>query len=447
MDALITNGLIFPNDSDGSLLLSNAIAVRENNILEVGLQSHLKKKYPDARELDAAGKLIMPGWINTHTHFYSAFGRGIHLESAPANFPDVLKNLWWRLDRALDVEGIYYSALTGAISAVKHGVTSVVDHHASPNAIDGSLSHVHCAVQKVGLRSALCYEVTDRNGHDQAVAGLQENRRYIEYCREEKNKDDSFFSTGMIGLHASFTLEDDTLQAAADLAWSLGKGCHFHLAEDKADQWYQHKITSTARMYQFSILGERSLAIHGVRLSESDMDLLSETDTMMVHNPRSNMNNAVGTAIINKILSKKILLGLGTDGMSQNIWPDLHIAFLLNRHGTGDPRVGWNESRQMILKNNAQIFNRLSGVEVGRIEPGLPADIIMLDYNPPAPLTEENFWGHILYGFGEARVDTVLINGKIVLQNGYLHELDEHEIFAKARECAKKTWKRFEEIN
>lgn len=448
MNMLITNGLIFTNDAEGHLLPSSAVAIKNTSILELGPVANLRKKYPDFEELDAGGKLIMPGWINAHTHFYSAFGRGIRLESAPSCFPEILKNLWWRLDQALDEDGVYYSALTGAISAIKNGVTSVIDHHASPNAIEGSLSHIQRALQAAGLRGILCYEITDRNGHDQALAGLQENSRFIEYCRQQKKGDDSFAYKGMVGLHASFTLNDETLDAAANLARSLDAGCHFHLAEDKVDQWYiQDKLSSTARMHQHGILGKKSLAIHGVHVSERDMDLLTETNTMMVHSPRSNMNNAVGRADIGEILSKKIILGLGTDGMSQNILPDLQTAFLLNRYGASDPRVGWAETRRMILQNNPRIFFNITGKQVGVIRAGAPADVILLKYNPPAPMTKENFWGHVLYGFDDAKVDTVIINGKMALRNGQFPHIDENEVYAKSRECAKKTWQRFEEIS
>ncbi|MBN2708897.1 MAG: putative aminohydrolase SsnA [Calditrichaceae bacterium] len=446
MSFVITDGFIYTNH-DNQILEDHALVVEDNIILDICSKNQAMKKYPDFNQLDAGGKLIMPGWINAHTHFYSAFGRGILLNAIPQNFPDILKQLWWKLDRALDEEGIYYSALTGAVSAIKHGVTAVIDHHASPNAIEGSLDHIQKALDQAGLKGILCYEVTDRNGKEQAKRGLEENRRFISLRHGQIKNSGLNAVQGMVGLHASFTLKDDTLDAASDLAKSLGTGCHFHLAEDKADQWQiPDQLSSTERMHQHGILGGKSLAIHGIHLREEDMDLLAETRTMMVHNPRSNMNNGVGRAPVERILSKGITMGIGTDGMSQDILQDLHAAFLLLRHGKSDPRLGWKETQKMGLECNAAIFNRLTGQNTGVLRPGAAADMVLSDYQSPAPLTGQNFWTHILYGFSSLKTDTVIIDGRIVMEKGRLVHVDEDEIFSKARECAGKTWQRFSEL-
>ena len=438
MNRIIENICLFTNTETQEITTALAVAVSGNRIAAIAPAAELERQFPEAQRIDGQGKLLMPGWINTHMHLYSTFARGMALQRNPHGFKEILEHLWWRLDKALDAESVYYSALIPALTAIKNGVTSIIDHHASPNAIDGSLDRIQQALEEVGLRAVLCYEVSERNGREQAQAGLRENERFI-----RKQKKQTSLYEGMIGLHAAFTLSDETLERAADLGRQLDKGFHIHLAEGTADDSRpRYGVSTTERLFRHHILGRQTLTAHAVHLTEADMDLLAQTGTMVAHNPQSNMNNAVGRADVFSLLAKHILLGLGTDGMSASLYSDMRAANLIHKHDLQDNRVGWNEVRQMALQNNAKIFQRLSGTALGQIAPGLPADMILIDYLPPTPMTNENIWGHILFGIADAPVDTVFINGEPVLREKKIRHVDEREIHAKARELAQRVWER-----
>jgi len=444
MGLVIDNVTILSNNARNTVYHNSAIVIEDNIIKEICTHSGLKSKYRQFSHMDGQGRLLMPGWINTHMHLYSTFARGMHLAQPPSNFLEILERLWWRLDKALDEQAIYYSAIIPAISAVKHGVTAFIDHHASPNAIDGSLDIISDALEKIGLRAVLCYEVSDRDGLDKARAGLAENERFIRRCQIE---DERLFS-GMIGLHASFTLSDNTLDHAGALGRTLGKGFHLHLAEGKDDDArLRYGISTTERLNQHGILGNQTLAAHAIHISQKDMNRLAETQTMVVHNPLSNMNNAVGRADIFSMLNSGIVTGLGTDGMSPFLSGDIKAAAFIHKHDLKNPRVGWQEIAQMVLKNNPKLFRRLSGQSLGVIEPGAVADVILVDYFPPTPLTSENLWGHMLYGIIDSPVHTTIIDGKAVMEDGVISGIDEAHIAAKARIAAQKVWQKIEENN
>lgn len=329
---------------------------------------------------------------------------------------------------------------------MRHGVTAIIDHHASPKATDGSLDRIEAALAQLGLRGLLCYEISDRDGADAALAGLRENERYIEKCRAAKERDPGHLYDAMMGLHASFTLEDRTLETAAETARRLERGCHIHVLEDAVDrtltrQRYGAEIVE--RLQRFGILGERSIAAHGIYLSEAEMDLIAESGTIVVHNPQSNMNNAVGRADIFALLRRGVLLGLGTDGMSAGLWPDARCAALLHKHDLQNPGAGWTEIQQMVLKNNPAIYRRLTGQQVGQIKQDYLADLILIDYFPPTPIRGDNIWGHFLFGIADAPVDTSIINGNIVMQGRQIKGIDEAETAARAQEVAAKVWKLF----
>jgi len=446
MSLLIDNVTIFSNDDQNSILQNSAVAIEGNRIKEVGAEADLKEKYSDHKKIDGHGRLLMPGLINVHMHFYSTFARGLALPAQPKNFHEILKMLWWKLDSSLDYEAVYYSALIPAITAVKKGVTAVIDHHASPNAVDGSLNRIEEALSEVGLRGVLCYEVSDRNGKEIAQLGLQENKRYIKKCRVAKDKNPDHLFDAMMGLHASFTLDDDTLEQAGELSRALRCGCHIHVLEDGVDgRITKEKYTSGVieRLQKFGILGDQTIAAHCIHLTDEEKDLLTQTKTMIAHNPQSNMNNAVGRTDIFGYLERDALVGIGTDGMSADLKPDIRTAMLLHKHDLKNYNLGWNEIQQMVLKSNPAIFEEISGQKVGRIEPGYLADLILVDYFPATPLTADNFWGHFLFGIADAKVDTTIVNGRIAMKNKEIPNIDEEEIANKAKRVAKRVWEKF----
>ena len=450
MNQLLTNAVIFTNDEQERVLHDHAVAIAGSRIQAVGSETDLRERYPEYEKLDGGGRLLMPGLVNAHMHFYGTYARGLALPRQPRNFAQILDWLWWTLDKALDLDAVYYSALLPAVTAVRSGVTAVIDHHASPNAVQGSLDKIEDALRKLGLRALLCYEVSDRDGKDIRDRGLDENARYIRKCRQARASDPDHLYDGMMGLHASFTLDDDTLERAAALAEELERGHHIHVLEgalDEEETQRKYGAGVARRLYDFGIFGDKSIAAHGIYLDEQGLDLVAETDTIVAHNPQSNMNNAVGRADVFALLDGGVTVGLGTDGMTPDVKVDVRTGHLLHRHHLSDPTVGWVEFQRMALKNNPAIYRRLTGQPVGRVQEGYLADLILVDYFPPTPLSGDNFWGHFLFGIADAPVDTTIINGEIVMRNKTIDGVDEEAAAHASQEVAQRVWQRFQDLS
>lgn len=383
--------------------------------------------------VDLSGLYIMPGMINAHTHLYSALSRGMPApEHSPANFVEILKKIWWKLDESLDEESIYYSALVGSIEAVKLGTTTLVDHHASPNAITGSLDIIKQAMSEVGLRGVLCYETTDRGGRKRRDAGLAENESFV-----RRHDGDTQFR-GTIGAHASFTLNDDTFWAIGELAGAYACGVHIHVAEDNADVRDAKKrgIDIVRRLKRFGILTPGSILAHGVHLSKSQLDSVENSGAWLVHNPRSNMNNAVGYAPLRWFGDRS---ALGTDGFPADMFEESKIGYFRNHES--DHKVGFTRLPEM-AQAGQKLVSSFFGREFGRLTPGSPADLIVLDYHPPTPMTRKNLSGHFLFGMNSGMVQHTMVHGEWRMWNRELVGVDEEAVMGKAQKVAAKLWKR-----
>lgn len=440
---LIGNGKVITRDEAGSIIDNGCIAVEGSKIIEIGLTKELKEKYSSARFMDAKGRLIMPGFINTHMHYYSTFARGMANDSpAATKFSDILKGLWWRLDKTLTLEDVYYSAIGPMIDAVKNGVTTVFDHHASPYAITGSLFKIAEAAESIGIRSNLCYETSDRDGEKIALEGIAENVDFIKYCN--KKNDDMF--KGMFGLHASMTISEKTLGRCMDSISGLDVGFHVHSAEgieDVEDCKAKYGMGVVERWYKAGVLSPKTIAVHCIHISEEEMDMLVEKNAIVVHNPESNMGNAVGASPILEMHKKGILLGLGTDGYTNDMMESYKVGNIIHKHVKGDSTVAWAEIPDMLFNNNRKITERFITNPVGILKKGALADIIIVDYNPPTPINENNINGHLLFGINGRFVDTTIINGKVIMEERKLVNIDEEKIMAKSRKLASDVWKRF----
>ena len=389
---------------------------------------------PGEQVEDLSGRLVLPGLVNAHTHLYSSLARGMSgPQEAPKNFLEILQKIWWKLDRALDEESIYYSALIGAIEAVKAGATTLVDHHASPNYISGSLKIIREALEPVGVRGVLCYEVTDRNGAAGREAGLRENQSFFE------NHTNSQFRA-LVGAHASFTLSDHSLRACAELAQQNNCGMHIHLAEDGCDAEISRRDFGRGdivnRLAEFGVLSEKTILAHGIYLSDADLNTIRQHRCWLMHNARSNMNNSVGYAPVQNFGGR---LSLGTDGFPADMFEEARLAFFKGR----DAKNGLGPADYLrFLSAGHQLCAELFGAPFGKIEPGAVADFIILDYPSPTPLTEENLAGHVLFGMKADHVAEVMIAGKFVLRNKTLIGIEIENIYQKSREVAAKLWKR-----
>ncbi|ENJ9652816.1 putative aminohydrolase SsnA [Clostridium botulinum] len=440
---LIGNGKVITRDNTRPIIESGCIAVDENKIIEIGSTETLKNKYKESQFIDAKGKLIMPGFINTHMHYYSTFARGMANDSPPAkSLCDILTGLWWRLDKVLTLEDVYYSAAVPMIDQIKNGVTTVFDHHASAHAVKGSLFKIAEAAEAMGIRSNLCYETSDRDGEKIAQEGINENMEFIKHCNA-KNDD---MIKGMFGLHASMTISDKTLERCAEAVKGLNTGFHVHCGEgieDLEDSKKKYGKGIIERWNDAGVLCDKTIAVHCIYVSDEEMDMLKEKNTIVVHNPESNMGNAVGVSPVLKMYKKGILLGLGTDGYTPDIIESYKVANIIHKHATGDSTVAWTEIPEMLFENNSKITERFIDGKVGVLKEGALADIIVVDYNPPTPINENNINGHILFGINGRHVDTTIINGKVLMEDRKLLHVDEERVMARSRELAKEVWKRF----
>src|SRR5208337_3991777 len=305
-----------------------------------------------------------------------------------------------------------------------------------------SLFRIAKAARQTGLRSCLCYEVSDRDGAEVAHQGIEENRTFLQYSKDAG--DDRL--RGLFGMHASFTLSDATLAQCGQVAAEFGAGFHVHTAEAASDAEScrrAHDMSIVQRWNKFGVLKAATLLAHCVHINERDIEELSATGTNVIHNPQSNMGNAVGCAPVLEMLRCGVRVGLGTDGYTADMFESMKAANLLQKHHTGDPRVAWAEPPQMLFRENARIATECFGRPVGKFIPGAHADIILVNYDPPTPMSAANLHGHIHFGFAGGAVETVLIGGQIVMDSRQFLAIDEQEVMAKSRAAAAEMWKRF----
>lgn len=442
MKTRIKNGIILTLDESNAVLYDHDLIIEDEQIFALLPQGQYSGTVDE--EIDASGKVVMPGYINAHMHFYSTMVRGLGKAAPSANFGEVLKNLWWRLDEKLTLEDTYYSTLVMQLQAIRNGCTTIIDHHASPAAIEGSLDEIARSYDQTGLRGCLCYELSDRGGDEITALGLQENERFIRRCQASPSN----MMSGLFGLHASFTLSDATLNKAADIGNNLGVGFHIHAAEGQSDQDETVKMTGKSviqRLNDTGILGSQTIAAHCVYVDEAERKLLAKTRTMVVHNPQSNLNNAVGIADVLALTKAGVLVGLGTDAMTVNMPQELRVALWAQHLRQQNPSAGFMEIASLLYCNNRQIAGRvIPGLDVGVLRPGAAADVILVDYLPPTPLDATTAYGHLIYGIGESTVDTTIVAGKILMKHKKLQlDIDEAEVAAHSRRLSSALWNRF----
>jgi len=445
MKKILTGGWMWDG---GQCVLERPVLLMDNGkvISILKPEDGVPEGWEQAERIDRSGCFILPGMINAHTHLYSALARGMAVSPfAPKSFTQILEQLWWRLDKALTLEDVSMSGLVGAMEAARCGVTTLIDHHASPNAVEGSLDTLRDAVSgQVGLRGCYCYEVSDRDGAAIARAGIEENRSFLGALSRSHQSEQ-----GLFGLHAAFTVSDETLEAVAAVLPD-DRGVHIHVAEGPEDEKQSeatHGMRIVERLDRFGLLRSNSIFAHCLHLEEAERDLIAARGTMVVHNPRSNMNNAVGFLDIPAFLERSIPVGLGTDGLGCNMLGEVMTAGLVQKHTRGDSLAGdFGMLDQLLFRNNPLIAERLfgEGVRFGRIEAGAPADLVVLDYVPPTPLDSSNALGHLLFGVAvhSLRAYDVWVDGRDVLREGAFVDIDEERTYARSRNVAASLWKR-----
>ncbi len=436
---LIGNGRLITRDPDAPFYENGAVLTEGAVIRAVGETAALRKAYPAAEFLDAHGGVVMPGLINAHEHAYSAFARGLSLPGySPRDFSDILEGMWWRIDRCLTGADTRWSAYAAFLDCVKNGVTTVFDHHASYGEIEGSLFAVSAAARELGLRVCLCYEVSDRNGREKMEAAVAENEAFLAAVRDDP------MQAGMMGLHAAFTLSDDTLRYCRAHT-PEGAGFHIHVAEGVED--LRHSLRKygkpvVERLWQAGILGRQTIAAHCIHVDPREMDILKETDTVVVHNPESNMGNAVGCEPMVQLFRRGILLGLGTDGYTHDMLESYKVGNLIHKHHLCDPAAAWAELPAMLFDHNPGIAARHFETPVGVLKPGAAADVIVTDYDPLTPMDGSNCNGHILFGMTGRHVTATVCAGRVLMKDRKVLVCDEAEVWANCRAQAADFWRR-----
>jgi putative selenium metabolism protein SsnA len=434
---LISNAQLVTLDDDNRVIEGGSVFIEDRHIVDVG-DFDVSAYEPD-QTIDAGGRLVMPGLIIAHHHLYSTFARGFTPPGPTAtNFDENLRFLWWKLDSVLDTDDVYYSALLALMDAALSGCTTVIDHHASPACCEGSLDWLERAFTDVGLSGCLCYEVSDRN---RTGEGIEENERYIRKCRDLGDGQ----LTAMFGMHASMTLSDETLERCAEIGNDLGAGFHVHAAEDRIDvetteSRYGKRVLD--RFHEFGITGGKTIFVHGTHLETDEMDLLHETDSMLVCNPESNMNNGLPVPPVLDMLERGVLVGIGTDGMSSHPISQARAIYLHQRNLHQDPTLAFGEACEILLRNNRRICDRLFTEPRGALVPGELADVVIYNYVPFTPLSAETLYGHLLFGLSFSRVHTTIARGNVIVDNGDIPQLEENNLRARCRERAAAIWSR-----
>ncbi len=430
---LIGNGKVITRNMEIPFIENGAVLVAGTRILKVGNLEDLKNKHADAEFVDAKGGLIMPGLINTHNHIYSAMARGLSINGYnPKGFLDILDGLWWNIDRHLTLLQTKQSAIATYIDCIKNGVTTVFDHHASFGSIENSLFTIADAAKELGVRTCLCYEVSDRDGEEKMRAAVKENADFIKHTA--KQADD--MQKAMMGMHAAFTISDETFAICREMI-PKNVGYHIHVAEGIEDlhaSLKKHGKRIVNRLMDQGILGPKTITAHCIYINSQEMDLLKETDTMVVHNPESNMGNACGCPPTMEIFKRGILTGLGTDGYTNDMFESYKVANVLHKHSLCDANAAWSEVPAMLFEGNAKIANRYFDTPLGVLKEGAAADIVIADYDPLTPMTKDNINSHLLFGVNGSKIVTTMINGKILMKNRELLYIDEAKAMADCRQ-------------
>lgn len=439
---IFKNLKLFTMDKENHWYESGYIETREDKIISAGDM----KDCPDVREneaevVDCHGGIVIPGMITSHSHFYGQFARGMTVKEPAHNWQQILSHMWWKMDKALTPEQNYYSAMMGMVEGLKAGTTCYFDHQASPNSTAGSLDILEQAARETGARVCLSYEVSDRDGLKHRQSGIEENVRFIKKMQNRKNPR----IKAMLGMHASYTMEDETLEICASTAKELGAGMHIHVAEDVADVSDSYRRCDrhvVERLAGAGILGPKTIAAHCVHTTPVEWKIFRETGTIVAHNVRSNTNNGVGICPTVRMMDAGVKVTLGGDGYTYDSFDELSLAIMMQHLREKDLDVFSIQQVKDFTYGNISGFTKdVFGHTAGVIRPGALADLLVLDYNEPVPLTGKNVFSHMTSGFS-GHIRDVVVGGEIVVRDRRCTKIDEEKILAECRSQAEKLWDR-----
>ena len=427
----LRNSAVFPVFGDIKVVRGKISEIVEKPFPSF-IRSSSRKKY----DLNAGGRIITIPLVNFHDHIYSRLAKGLSITGSMGSFKEILHNLWWKLDRILDEEMVRASAQMAALESIKNGVTYIFDHHSSPYFINQSLELISGILFENKIRNVACYEISDRNGAASSVKSLLENKNFAEMGTGDNIK-------AMLGIHASFTVSDDTLAEAAEIISELNLGIHIHLCEDKLDRTSSKEFANdypVQRLKKYNLLNDKSILAHGIYLTKNDYAAIEENGSALVYNFDSNMNNAVGLPdLIN--VPEFVPRLVGTDGMNSNISKAMKTLFLLLRHQGHSFDSAFRVFQKIYFDQIS--FIRKYFDDFPSLQKNDRADFIIWDYIPPAPLTADNFWGHFVYGVLERSIHTVVQDGRFLLKNFLLLNIDEEKTWMNIYKQGERLSKKF----
>lgn len=431
---------IFTMDKNGTWYPNGYLKIHQGRLVAVGSSEDLtKKELVGCEVVDGGGRICIPGMVTTHAHFYGQFARGMSIGESMRNWQQILSRMWWKFDKKLTDEMTYYSAMMGLIEGLKYGTTTYFDHQASAFATEGSLDLIESAVRHTGARACMAYEVSDRDGVEHRKSGIAENVRFL---KKMKNNEDSQIKA-LFGLHAGYTLNQETLEICANYGKELNAGFHIHVAEDMADVSESYRLYDmhvVERLAKAGILGDKTIAAHCVNVGPEQWNILKETGTYVAHNVQSNTNNAVGICPVVRMLDDGVKVCLGGDGYTYDLFTEMGIAIIIQRIREKDPRVFSGEQiRTFAFENPGRLSEKIFGVRTGVLEAGAAADFVILNYTEPTPILDKNIFSHMTSAFS-GHVKDVIVEGREVVSDGICSQVDEERIFALCREQAGKLW-------
>jgi len=400
-------------------------------LIEEGVKGKIKLFYPgeadetNADKLDCTGKFVTKSFAVGHHHVYSALARGMGAPKIkPTKFTEILKYIWWTLDKSLDKDTIEASALATALACAKAGATFAFDHHASPNFIDGSLDIIANAFERVGISHLLCYEITDRDGNKRSQQGIEETENYLNSHQ------------GLVGLHASFTVGDESMGKAAEIINKYNSGVHIHVAEDKYDQQdckEKYKKRVVERLNDFGLLkSPKTILGHCLHINDTERDLIKNSQAWVVQNTESNLNNSVGY-FNSEGLGNRIMLG--TDGMHSDMLRSSKAAYFV---GQGFDKIDFQSAYDR-FRNVHHYLNENDFTGDGE------NNLVVLDYDAPTEMNKSNFLGHFIFGLNSNHIEHVISNGKLIVKDRNLTKVDETEILKFTRRQTNRLWKKMKD--
>jgi cytosine/adenosine deaminase-related metal-dependent hydrolase len=435
MSLWIRHGIVISPGERPQVFSPGRVLIEGNTIARV--EADIGDAPPrEAETIDASGCVIFPGQVLLHTHCYGYPARGMpSLGAPPHTFLDILRRVWWPLDRALTLPAIGLAARLYLWELLRSGITCAFDHHASYGAIQGSLSEIASAFAEVGLCGGTCFEISGRCGTKPAEAAIEENIRYVQEIAPDLGL------ARFIGLHASFTLTDSTLRRVASLCEKFGVGVHAHLCEGPTDRRLS-EISPVRRFASLGLLNRKSVFAHGVDLRPAELVILADSGAALAMNPRSNLQNAVGLPDVRSLVQTGARLALGNDGFGASLCAEAQTALGTFASSERDPSFGASQLYKILFKNNPEIAGQFLNKKLGVIEPDAAADIAIFPYSPPTPVETSNIFSHYLFGFGTLPARDVMINGKLRLRQGAPVDFHPGEWATQARHIFPGVWQR-----